>query len=174
MRDKQSRRLFTAILCITISIFGLIFTFGNGNGEEAEEEEKNSRREGKSYEYAQEELPQDENESQDETYTDGKSIKVYFTNTEKLDRSSLPLAAHAILCREAQKYLDAGGFENAGDLRILDNGFSDSKDAITFRKRKGSEENDCIHNREHILPNHKKHSGICRGTDHAGGNIRGN
>lgn len=133
MRDKQSRRLFTAILCITISIFGLIFTFGNGNGEEAEEEEKNSRREGKSYEYAQEELPQDENESQDETYTDGKSIKVYFTNTEKLDRSSLPLAAHAILCREAQKYLDAGGFENAGDLRILDNGFSDSKDAITFR-----------------------------------------
>lgn len=133
MRDKQSRRLFTAILCIIISIFGLIFTFGSGNGEEEENEEKNSRREGKNYEYVQEELPQDENESQDETYTDGKRIMVYFTNTEKLDESSLPLAVHAILCQEAQKHLEAGGFENARGLRILDDRFSDSKDAISFQ-----------------------------------------
>lgn len=133
MKDKQSKRLFRAILCIIIAIFGLIFTFGNGNGEEAETGNKNREAEKNDYEYAQERLPQNENGCEDETYTEGKEINVYFTNTEKLDNSSLPLAVHAALCREAQKYLDNNGFENISEIRILDEGFEDNESLVTFQ-----------------------------------------
>lgn len=133
MKNKQSKRLFRAILCIIIAIFGLIFTFGSGNGEETEMGEKNTGMERNHYEYRQEELPLHENESENETYTEGRELNVYFTNTEKLDNSSLPLAVHAILCREVQKYLDANGFENISELKIQEDGFEDGEKSVTFQ-----------------------------------------
>ncbi len=133
MKNEQSKRLFRAILCVIIAIFGLIFTFGSGNGEETEMREKNTGKEKNHYEYRQEELPTYENESENEIYTEGRELNVYFTNTEKLDNSSLPLAVHAVLCQEAQKYLDANGFENISEIRILEDGFKDGENSVTFQ-----------------------------------------
>lgn len=133
MRDRQSKRLFKAILCIMVSIFGIIFTFGSRGSENAQQEEKNKKTERNTFEYVQEELPKQENKSEDETYTDGRKIKVYFTNTERLDNSSLPFAAHAMLCQEAQKFLDASGFDNAKEIKIREDGFEDNEKMVTFQ-----------------------------------------
>lgn len=133
IKDKQSKRLFLTALCIILSLFGLFYTFGAVSSEDEQKKESNEKEIKNAYEYEQKQLPNDENESEDEAYTDGKKIKVYFTNTEKIDSSSLPLAAHAILCQEAQKYLDAGGFGKAAELKIMDKGFSDNEDAVTFQ-----------------------------------------
>lgn len=134
MRNKQSKQLFKAALCVIVSIFGIIFTFHNGgNGEKVEKEVEVSSEDIEKYNFMQEKLPDYENESEDETYSDRREGKVYFTNTKKLDSSSFPLAAHAILCQETQNYLYGIGFEDVEEIKINDNEFKDNKEVVKFQ-----------------------------------------
>lgn len=143
MKNRQSGQIFRAMLCVLVSIFGIIFTFCGGNEtKEVNETKSEKTKTGSSiYEHAQENLQQKNNESEPETYMEGREVKVYFTNTEKLDASSFPLAAHDVLCSETQKYLDAFGYENVKEIRIQDNGFVDDEKSVTFQcKLPGHEE----------------------------------
>lgn len=130
--NRQSGKIFRAMICVLASILGIIFTFCGGETKEGNGT-KSGKEEDSIYEHAQEDLPRKNNESEPETITEGREVKVFFTNTEILDASSLPLAAHDILCRETQKYLDAWGYEDVKEIRIQDDGFADDEKSVTFQ-----------------------------------------
>lgn len=135
MKCNQSKKLLLIAMCIILSIFGLFFTFF-GNSEEKEEENRKEKEESKmmeyEHDYREKQLPESDNESENETYTEGKERNVYFTNTKQIDDSNLPLAVHEVLCQTAQDYLYVNGFENATELRILDGRLEEGKKEISF------------------------------------------
>lgn len=119
-----------------MAVFGIYFTFFSKtekNGSEKKEVTQNTEEKFQSeYDYTNKGLPEQENESESESYVEGKDIKVYFTNTDKLDKSSLPLEAQQILCSKTQIFLYSSGFEDVTELKILDTGFSDNERKVTF------------------------------------------
>jgi len=52
---------------------------------------------------------------------DSYSVYVYFTNTELIDKADfLPMEAQTILCKQAQVYLNRNGYNEARELKVLD------------------------------------------------------
>ncbi len=100
------------------------------NGGQEKQEESMNRNE---YNYADTELPLEENESADETYNGGKvETEVYFSNTERLDTGSMPLEAQKVLCSEVQQYLRQSGYADVTELYLDDESYAEDAQKISF------------------------------------------
>lgn len=140
LKEKRSKQVCKIAFCVVISVFGLYFSFFGKSTDKKEkvdvenvEESKESKESNMNFEndYKDKQLPDVENESND-TYTDGNQTKVYFTNTSKLDASSLPISVHEVLCEKTQCYLYSCGYDNVTELVINEEDFIDNEDEVTF------------------------------------------
>ena len=139
MQNKNMKNVLLLILCVAATFVGIYMTFFHqaadddipyinnvGQDKEAEMEE---------YVETQTEevsLPDYENESSNETYTDGTEITVYFENTDVIDQGSLPLGAHSILCSSAQKFLKRSGYGDVTELYVDEESYTEDDKKITF------------------------------------------
>lgn len=99
------------------------------DGQEKQEESMNRNE----HDYADTELPLEENESADETYNGGKvETEVYFSNTELLDTGNMPLEAQKVLCSEVQQYLRQSGYEDVTELYMDDESYVEDAEKISF------------------------------------------
>lgn len=138
MKDRRSKQVCKLVFCAVLSVFGIYFSFFDKKQDEEVKEEKMTVQELKGEEkkvkfsddYTNNDLPDIENESND-SYTEGKSLEVYFTNTQELDASTLPLSVQEELGYKAQEYLYSNGYEGITELAI-DEGFIDNENEVEF------------------------------------------
>lgn len=98
------------------------------NAEESEQVEATN-----DFDYTKKTLPLVENESEDETYNNGKlGIDIYFSNTDKLDQGTMPMEAQAVLCEEVQRYLIHSGYDDVTELYIDDESYIEDPEKISF------------------------------------------
>lgn len=138
MKDSQSKKLFILAMCILLSAFGIFFTFFGEEGEKSKEKNKRGKEEKQmedEYDYSKKPLPEQENESDDESYTEGRAEKVYFTNARQIDESSLPISVHAVLRQKTQEYLYANGFEDVTEVSVIEEGCQEDEESVTFQCR---------------------------------------
>lgn len=86
------------------------------------------------YDYSNQELPTEENESSDELYmgNGGDAAKIFFSDTEKLDQCSMPMEAQADLVDAVQRFLIINGYENVTELHIDNEQFVDNEKVVSF------------------------------------------
>jgi len=77
-------------------------------------------------------LPDYENKSANETYTEGIPVEVYFSNTEVIDKGNLPIEAHSMLPLSAQRYLNRSGFEDVTELYVDEESYRETENEISF------------------------------------------
>lgn len=142
MKKKRTFQLIMIAFCLIISIFGIYFQFfdkkekgkeKNQEIEEVKEKENVKEKNTNEFDYSNKDLPKTENESDEETYSEGMNIEVYFTNTDILDKSSLPLGAHSKLCESSQRFLRHLGYDDVTELQILEDKFVDDEEEVSFR-----------------------------------------
>lgn len=140
---KNSRRMFIFVFCVLLTILGIYMTFFFDRTKMSKESMFHA---GEKTAYVQKEdtevgentagtvtLPDYDNKSADETYTDGVAVEVYFTNTNIIDQGNLPLEAHSILALSSQRYLNCSGFEDVTELYVDEDSYKETEDEIVFR-----------------------------------------
>lgn len=143
MRDKRSKQVFIVAFCVLISVIGIYIQFikkdtdikdTQENAETVTEKEVETENEStqNEYDYSNKELPAVDNESDAETSTDGEDIKIYFTNTQKLDDSDMPFNVQSVLSLDTQRFLYQNGYQDVTELAVDDSGFIDNEDEISF------------------------------------------
>lgn len=145
MKDRDSKKLFIMIMCICLSIFGLYMQFFREKKVETKvETSTNIKADNREYQketeimsqdpndFLKQDLPNVENDSVNETYTDGQLVDVYFSNTEVLDTGNLPLAAQKVLSGETQKFLYRNGYEDVTELYVDSDSYKETKENIVF------------------------------------------
>lgn len=130
------------VACIVISIIGIYMEFfyeptdkkeSKNQGLEIESsEDEGGQNMSNKYDYSQKELPNVDNKSSDETYTDGENIEVYFSNTEVLDNGRLPLSVQSKLNMITQRFLYSNGYEDVQELYIDQESYIETEDEIRF------------------------------------------
>lgn len=153
MNNKNIKRVFYLILLIGLSIFGIYMQFFYKSDKQEDEkttwettEEKQSilqdnelNEKGATedvavdmYDYSEKILPDVENETVEETYSEGMNIEIYFENADVLDEGSLPLEVHAKLTAAAQRYLFQNGYDDVTELYIDEKSYTEDEDCISF------------------------------------------
>lgn len=143
MKEGKQKKLLILIVCIFLSLIGIIMTLTKNNTsteneetselsmQESEVNESTSEHvtEEKISEYDTTTLPDVDNDSDDSVniYT-----TVYFTNTDILDSSSLPIEAHSVLVENADKFLKLNGYENVTELVVDNETFTDNDTRVDF------------------------------------------
>lgn len=133
MTGRNNKKLFMFAISIVAIIVGIYMTFIHRKipeekdtamyTEKAEQERKAGGRleTENSYDYTGKVLPTEENDSNGDLYNGGKvNVEVYFSNTELLDTSDIPLNAQSILCSEVQAFLMRRGYDDVTELYIDD------------------------------------------------------
>lgn len=141
---KNSRRMFIFVFCVLLTILGIYMTFFYDRTKKSKE---SMFHDGEKTAYVQKEdteleeglngdgtviLPDYDNKSANETYTEGIAVEVYFTNTDVIDKGNLPVEAHAILPLSVQRYLNRSGFEDVTELYVDEDSYEESEDKISF------------------------------------------
>lgn len=146
---KSGKQLLIFALSCAAIVLGVYMTFFNRNRSDSksenesikemdieqgeEKKEEYQMEETNSYDYSGKDLPMEENETDAETYNNGKSeISIYFSNTELLDQGKIPLAAQAVLCEEVQRYLKHSGYGDVTELYINDESYQEDSEKIAF------------------------------------------
>ena len=141
MQNRDMKNVLLLILCIAATVIGIYMTFFHSSTSDEDIPYINNvsqNKETEMEEYVEtptEEvsLPDYENDSLNETYTDGTEITVYFENTDVIDQGNLPLGAHAILCSSAQKFLKRSGYDDVTELYVDEESYKEGDKEITFR-----------------------------------------
>lgn len=142
--DDKGKKLLIIALCIFITVIGIYKTFFNPvietkntstNISKKEETGKNSSINSSTkkvnYDASKEPLPEEAVESS-ELYVNGAEPTVYFSNTEQLDASTMPLTAQAEITKDVQKYLSRNGYGSVTKLSIDNGSFTDTDEKIHF------------------------------------------
>ena len=137
MSERKSGKVFVLIACILISIVGIYMEFfynpnSKKNSEVSESAEKESESLNTEYDFSGQELPDTENVSAGETYTDKEDVEVYFSNTDLLDNGNIPLSVQSELCELTQRFLYRNGYEDVEELYVDDDSYLESEDMISF------------------------------------------
>lgn len=135
MNDRRTKQMLMCIFCIIVSAVGIYFTFWvkeDRRTDSKNEKQKTSEKkeEFDKYNYQNQELPNIDNESNE--ISEGYEVVIYFTNTDKLDKSGLSLNAQGELCRKTQEFLRLSGYEGVEELKIQDEKFIDDKNKTLF------------------------------------------
>ena len=154
MRNKKGiSQIFIVVVCIAAAIIGLGMRVKESkdskDGELPPEREHDeivevvnteSTEEFYPYNYAQQDLPDTENLSDDEMYSENakKLPVIYFTSTELLDQCSMPLEVQAALVSNTQDYLNAAGYKDVTELAIDNDSFIDNDEKVAFRCAMGN------------------------------------
>lgn len=142
--NRSGKKIMMIIACFAVALIGLYMQFfhedkptqkkdSNENLQMEQETEKNET-ETFEYDYSDKELPDEENESEAELYTETNEepTKVYFTNTDLIDKSSMPIEVHSEIARDTQRYLYINGYTDVTELIVNDDEFLDYDDRVSF------------------------------------------
>lgn len=142
--NRSGKKVFLLVVYIGASILGLYMTFFYKNDaddnltniSQVMESEINEEQiiVGTDIDMSTEsqELPDYENLSDAETYTDGISTEVYFANTEVIDNGKLPMSVHSILTTAVSKYLKRSNYKDVTELYINEESYKETEEKITF------------------------------------------
>lgn len=147
MGDRSSKKIFYLILLIGLSVFGIYMNFFYEPDKKEEEtsvwgitESRDSDEMGDienmaldMYDYSNKALPDVENETIEDEYSEGKNIEIYFENTEVLDTGSLPAEVHAKLTEAAQRYLFQNGYSDVTELYVDEESYTEAEEIIRFK-----------------------------------------
>lgn len=143
MKKKQLYKLVISIVAIVIGIYMTFFykddsedtfveqTNGTEEIEESEENEEITMQD--NHDYSERKLPESDNNAENETYNEGYTSDIYFSNTEKLDSGKLPLEAQARLVDDADRLLKRSGYEDVTELYIDSDSYQETEQYIKFR-----------------------------------------
>lgn len=144
MYGTSGKTILKLILAVAAIILGLYMTFfhSSDNDKQVETESNpneisitNTEQEKESlniYDYSDKELPMSDNVSEDEIYSEGSSIEVYFSNTAALDQGNMPLEVQKILSVRVQKYLYINGYDDVTELYIDEASYVETEQTISF------------------------------------------
>lgn len=137
--NRGEKKFFSFVFWILITVFGVYMTFfakkeSPDQKEPEVSEEKMIDEKSEKFVETQEyiSLPEEVNDSENETYSEGMQTEVYFSNTTVIDEGSLPLEVHSILVKSAQKYLNRSGYEDVTELYVDDESYIEDGEHIAF------------------------------------------